>query len=393
MLALRLPELLLLLLLTVPGDARWGTRLNPRAELSQFLQNISWQHNSRISKALRKSVLDILERQPEPDLFRLRRVPFRPIGDLPGFRGYDSKDHPERTRTERRAGAPVGGSVLQARNSPNDMKFEKGRPHIYEKRTDKGVQLFCSVAYQAQVSIFWTLNGRPLEDYDSMTEETVPEGRVSSLSIKNLARLPTVTGVYTFNCTTLTDYDLATVHLDVTIPLSDMCRDQDTDCSERMAVCKDMNCACEGYYKVKLMSKHVTCRSEAFLETPCMYNEQCLSTTEHSECTSRGWCACIKGYGRTEDHKCIPKVGARSRCNSEDECADYDATCILNHCTCFSHKKEQGDRCVNIAERLESRRLPYNDAPGLGSCSLVLSAIIVGGLLSAGLGTEHSTLA
>lgn len=127
MLALRLPELLLLLLLTVPGDARWGTRLNPRAELSQFLQNISWQHNSRISKALRKSVLDILERQPDPDLFRLRRVPFRPIGDLPGFRGYDSKDHPERTRTERRAGAPVGGSVLQARNSPNDMKFEKGR--------------------------------------------------------------------------------------------------------------------------------------------------------------------------------------------------------------------------------------------------------------------------
>ncbi|KAM7283132.1 uncharacterized protein ISCGN_000278 [Ixodes scapularis] len=353
MLPLGLSPLLLLLLPVVPCNGFRKAKLSPRLELSQFLQNVSWQHDPRLSKALRQSVLDIMERRPGPDLFRRQRAPFRPVGDLQIFRSFSPRGHLQRPGMVRRG--PAGGSARQAANRPK-MKFEKGKPHIYEKRSEKSVDLFCSVAYQAQVSIFWTLNGKPLEDYDSLSEETVPEGRISSLSINTLTRLPTRTGVYTFNCTTLTDYDLATVHLDVSLPLSDECGGQhNTDCAERIAVCRDKSCVCEGYYKVKLNSVHVTCRNEAFLETPCMYDEQCLSTSNHSECTSRGWCACLKGYGRTEEQKCVPKVGARSRCNSEDECADYDATCILNHCTCFSHKKEFGDRCINIAEHMKSR--------------------------------------
>ncbi|XP_064485179.1 uncharacterized protein LOC135397503 [Ornithodoros turicata] len=340
-------------------------RLNSKLKLAQLMKNISWQHDIGLSNTLRKSVLDILEQQPEPGQ---RMMAFRAIGEPEGFRSLGSRS--QRTRLERRSlDTPGSRSAVDVRT----MKFERGRPHIYEKRTQKGVELSCSVGYQAQVSIFWTLNGRPLEDYDLLSEETVPEGRVSNLVIKNLARLPTSTGVYTFNCTTLTDYDLSTVHLDVNIPLSDMCKD--ADCSERMAVCRDMSCACEGYYKVRLTSKHVTCRDESYLETPCMYNEQCLSTTKHSECTSKGWCACVKGYGRTDHNKCVPKVGVRSRCNSEDECADYDATCILNHCTCFSHKRELGDRCVSISSlstSMEGYKFSAGDRSAPPTVSLVL---------------------
>lgn len=370
MLSLRL-SVLLPLLMAPSGGARWAW--GPRAELSQYLQNISWQHDSHLSEELRKSVLDILERQPSRGLLHRRRVPFRPVGDLQAF-GNTATKKPwsQRIRPEHHWGFPVGGSILSAKNSPPNMKFEKGKPQIYDVRFGKGLQLYCSVAYQSQVSIFWTLNGKPLEDYDSLSEETVPEGRVSSVLIKSLTRLPTMTGVYTFNCTTLTDYDLATVHVDVSVPLSDACQEPGTECAERMAVCRGASCACEGYYKVQLLSKHVTCRSEAYLETPCMYDEQCLNTTEHSECTSRGWCACLKGYGRTEDHKCVPKVGARSRCNSEEECADYDATCILNHCTCFIHKKELNDRCVNLAEHLEGSKLPYGRGGRLSSVAEVV---------------------
>ncbi|XP_077523789.1 uncharacterized protein LOC144134849 [Amblyomma americanum] len=357
MLSLRF-SVLLPLLVAPSGGARWAW--GPRAELSQFLQNMSWQHDPHISEELRKSVLGILGRQPSPGLLHRRRVPFRPIGELPVFGSLAGRvSRSPRSRTDHHSGLPVGGSILTAKNRPQNMKFERGKPNIYDVHMGKSVQLFCSVAYQSQVSIFWTLNGKPLEDYDSLSEETVPEGRVSSVLIKSVTRLPTMTGVYTFNCTTLTDYDLATVHLDVNMPLSDACQDTSTECADRMAVCKNSACVCEGYYKVRLLSKHVTCRSEAYLETPCMYDEQCLNTTEHSECTGHGWCACLKGYGRTEEHKCVPKVGARSRCNSEEECADYDATCILNHCTCFSHKKELNDRCVNLAEHLEANKLPY----------------------------------
>lgn len=377
MLPLRL-SVLLPLLVAPSGGFRWTP--GPKVELSQFLQNVSRQHDPRLSGAVRSSVLGILERQPVHGLLLQRRRPrFRPVGEMQMFRGLVTRGgRMPRAKQDRRSGAPIGGPALTIKNSPQNMKFERGKPHVYHVRIDKGVQLFCSVAYQSQVSIFWTLNGKPLEDYDQLSEESVPEGRVSSVLIKSLARLPTMTGVYTFNCTTLTDYDLATVHLDVSAPLSDSCQEHGPECAERMAVCRGGSCVCEGYYKVRLASKHVTCRSEAYLETPCMYDEQCLNTTEHSECTSRGWCACLKGYGRTEGHKCVPKVGARSRCNSEEDCADYDATCILNHCTCFSHKKEVNDRCVNLADHLEGSKLPY----GSGPCSCpALSLLMVAALL------------
>uniref|UniRef100_A0A224YRG4 Uncharacterized protein n=1 Tax=Rhipicephalus zambeziensis TaxID=60191 RepID=A0A224YRG4_9ACAR len=137
MLSLRL--LVLLPLLVAPsGGARWAW--GPKAELSQYLQNMSWHHDSHLSEELRKSVLDILERQPSPGLLHRRRVPFRPVADLQVFGSVATKESRQpRIRPEHRSGMPVGGSILAAKNSPPNMRFEKGAiTSVHRRGHDSG---------------------------------------------------------------------------------------------------------------------------------------------------------------------------------------------------------------------------------------------------------------
>lgn len=223
-------------------------------------------------------------------------------------------------------------------------------------RDDK-VAFYMSVSFEEQVAFHWYLNGRPLEEYDSMqildmnaaTEagNKSTRSRVSQIEIEHLLKLPTSTGKYEINCTATVDYTQHSLKYVIEPQLTDDC--PPANCYDRHAICRNGKCVCDSPYPVRLSSVHTTCRTESFLETPCHHHEQCQYTTNNSECLEQGWCACKKSFGRTPQHVCVKKSGVNSRCDSDVQCAVYNATCILSHCTCNSDYMEENDHCVVLS--------------------------------------------
>ncbi|KAL3190873.1 hypothetical protein MRX96_019124 [Rhipicephalus microplus] len=223
-------------------------------------------------------------------------------------------------------------------------------------RDDK-VAFYMSVSFEDQVAFHWYLNGRPLEEYDSMQildMNSVAEAgnkstrsRVSQIEIEHLLKLPTSTGKYEINCTATVDYTQHSLKYVIEPQLTDDC--PPANCYDRHAICRNGKCVCDSPYPVRLSSVHTTCRTESFLETPCHHHEQCQYTTNNSECLEQGWCACRRSFGRTPQHMCVKKSGVNSRCDSDNQCAVYNATCILSHCTCSSDSMEENDHCVVVS--------------------------------------------
>lgn len=223
-------------------------------------------------------------------------------------------------------------------------------------RDDK-VAFYMSVSFEDQVAFHWYLNGRPLEEYDSMqildmnaaaeAGNKSTRSRVSQIEIEHLLKLPTSTGKYEINCTATVDYTQHSLKYVIEPQLTDDC--PPANCYDRHAICRNGKCVCDSPYPVRLSSVHTTCRTESFLETPCHHHEQCQYTTNNSECLEQGWCACKRSFGRTPQHVCVKKSGVNSRCDSDNQCAVYNATCILSHCTCNSDSMEENDHCVVVS--------------------------------------------
>lgn len=223
-------------------------------------------------------------------------------------------------------------------------------------RDDK-VAFYMSVSFEDQVAFHWFLNGRPLEEYDSMQilDMNAPtdagnkstHSRVSQIEIEHLLKLPTSTGKYEINCTATVDYTQYSLKYVIEPQLTDDC--PPANCYDRHAICRNGKCVCDSPYPVRLSSVHTTCRTESFLETPCHHHEQCQYTTNNSECLEQGWCACKTSFGRTPQHVCVKKTGVNSRCDSDGQCAVYNATCILSHCTCNSDSMEENDHCIVVS--------------------------------------------
>lgn len=223
-------------------------------------------------------------------------------------------------------------------------------------RDDK-VSLYTSVAFEDQVAFHWYLNGQPFEEYDSMQildmNSVLDSGnksihsRVAQIEVEHLLKLPTSDGKYEINCTVTVDYVQHSLKYVIEPQLTDDC--PPANCYDRHAICRNGKCVCDSPYPVRLASVHTTCRTESFLETPCHHHEQCQYTTNNSECLEQGWCACKRGFGRTPQHVCIKKTGVNSRCDGDGQCAIYNATCILSHCTCNSDSMEENDHCVVVS--------------------------------------------
>ncbi|CAN8001572.1 unnamed protein product [Ixodes pacificus] len=280
--------------------------------------------------------------------------------------------------------------VLAGRKSINltSLSYVLKKPFLtvqaQDLNRDDKVSFYVSVAFEDQVIFHWFLNGKPFEEYDSMqtvdmksfvepaTNKTL-FSRVSIVEVDHLLKLPTVSGKYEIHCAVTVDLTQKDVKHVLTPQLTDFC--PPANCFDRHAICSNGKCICAAPYPVMLTSVHSTCRTESFLETPCYHNDQCLYTTNNSECIDQGWCACKKGYGRTVQHLCVQKTGVNSRCDSDAQCKAFNASCILSHCTCNSDSVEEGDHCVVISRsvnRLHSSAVSLHRFQEIGTAVLVV---------------------
>lgn len=234
---------------------------------------------------------------------------------------------------------------------PMELGKVKIRPAHAVLSSNDTLQLECFVGYNTHASVSWTLNDRVLLEVDESKLQTIDykgvKVMISTIFIRNVLKLPTFKEIYVFKCIYLFDDEMQTAQSVVHARVSDDCQ-TDKDCAPRNARCVSSRCACASpQYPVKLQSVHTTCRVEAFLETECVYDEQCESVEPKSECTVHHWCACIHGYARDAWSNCLPKnAGLRSRCNSDRDCAAVGANCVLNHCSCLGDAEERGGKCV-----------------------------------------------
>ncbi|KAK8759816.1 hypothetical protein V5799_028916 [Amblyomma americanum] len=236
-------------------------------------------------------------------------------------------------------------------NHPMELGKVKVRPpHVVLSNNDT-LLLECFVGYNTHASVSWTLNDRVLLEVDESKVQTIDykgvKVMVSSILIRNVLKLPTFKEIYVFKCIYLFDDEMQTAQSVVHARVTDDCQ-TDQDCAPRNARCVNSRCSCSNtQYPVKLQSVHTTCRVEAFLETECLYDEQCESVEPKSECTVHHWCACIHGYARDAWSNCLPKnSGLKTRCNSDRDCADLGASCVLSHCSCLGDTDERGGKCV-----------------------------------------------
>ncbi|XP_065304775.2 uncharacterized protein [Dermacentor albipictus] len=234
---------------------------------------------------------------------------------------------------------------------PMELGKVKIRPaHVVLSNNDT-LQLECFVGYNTHASVSWTLNDRVLLEVDESKIQTIDykgvKVMVSSILIRNVLKLPTFKEIYVFKCIYLFDDEMQTAQSVVHARVTDDCQ-TDQECAPRNARCVNSRCTCAStQYPVKLQSVHTTCRVEAFLETECLYDEQCENVEPKSECTVHHWCACIHGYARDAWSNCLPKsTGLRTRCNSDRDCADLGANCVLSHCSCLGDLEERSGKCV-----------------------------------------------
>lgn len=234
---------------------------------------------------------------------------------------------------------------------PMELGKVKIRPAHVVLSTNDTLQLECFVGYNTHASVSWTLNDRVLLEVDESKIQTIDykgvKVMVSSILIRNVLKLPTFKEIYVFKCIYLFDDEMQTAQSVVHARVTDDCQ-TDQECAPRNARCVNSRCACAStQYPVKLQSVHTTCRVEAFLETECLYDEQCENVEPKSECTVHHWCACIHGYARDAWSNCLPKsTGLRTRCNSDRDCADLGANCVLSHCSCLGDLEERGGKCI-----------------------------------------------
>uniref|UniRef100_A0A131YQN3 Ig-like domain-containing protein n=1 Tax=Rhipicephalus appendiculatus TaxID=34631 RepID=A0A131YQN3_RHIAP len=260
------------------------------------------------------------------------------------------------------AGALASGNATKLFNVSNAQKvvgdehpMELGkvkiRPAHVVLSTNDTLQLECFVGYNTHASVSWTLNDRVLLEVDESKIQTIDykgvKVMVSSILIRNVLKLPTFKEIYVFKCIYLFDDEMQTAQSVVHARVTDDCQ-TDQECAPRNARCVNSRCTCAStQYPVKLQSVHTTCRVEAFLETECIYDEQCENVEPKSECTVHHWCACIHGYARDAWSNCLPKsTGLRTRCNSDRDCGDLGANCVLSHCSCMGDLEERSGKCV-----------------------------------------------
>ncbi|CAN7999080.1 unnamed protein product [Ixodes hexagonus] len=235
---------------------------------------------------------------------------------------------------------------------PMELGKVKIRPAHVVLSTNDTLQLECFVGFNTHASVSWTLNDRVLFEVDESRIQTIDykgvKIMVSSILIRNVLKLPTFKEIYVFKCIYLFDDEMQTAQSVVHARVTDDCQ-TDHDCMPRNAKCTNSRCACtNSLFPVKLQSVHTTCRVEAFLETECLYDEQCENVEPKSECTVHHWCACIHGYARDAWSNCLPRVsGLRTRCNSDRDCIDLGASCVLSHCSCLGDLEEKNGRCVS----------------------------------------------
>lgn len=240
---------------------------------------------------------------------------------------------------------------------PMELGKVKIRPaHVVLSANDT-LQLECFVGYNTHASVSWTLNDRVLLEVDEAKVQTIEykgvKVMVSSIFIRNVLKLPTFKEIYVFKCIYLFDDEMQTAQSVVHARVTDDCQ-SDHDCAPRNGRCVNARCACTNpQFPVKLQSVHTTCRVEAFLETECLYDEQCESVEPKSECTVHHWCACLHGYARDAWSNCLPKTnaGLRSRCNSDRDCAEHGASCVLSHCSCLGEAEERNGQCVQRSSK------------------------------------------
>ncbi|XP_037505129.1 uncharacterized protein LOC119381306 [Rhipicephalus sanguineus] len=234
---------------------------------------------------------------------------------------------------------------------PMELGKVKIRPAHVVLSTNDTLQLECFVGYNTHASVSWTLNDRVLLEVDESKIQTIDykgvKVMISSILIRNVLKLPTFKEIYVFKCIYLFDDEMQTAQSVVHARVTDDCQ-TDQECAPRNARCINSRCACAStQYPVKLQSVHTTCRVEAFLETECLYDEQCENVEPKSECTVHHWCACIHGYARDAWSNCLPKsAGLRTRCNSDRDCVDLGANCVLSHCSCLGDLEERSGKCV-----------------------------------------------
>lgn len=235
---------------------------------------------------------------------------------------------------------------------PMELGKVKIRPAHVVLSTNDTLLLECFAGYNTHASVSWTLNDRVLLEVDESKIQTIDykgvKVMVSSIFIHNVLKLPTFKEIYVFKCIYLFDDEMQTAQSVVHARVTDDCQN-DHDCAPRNARCVNSRCACTNtQFPVKLQSVHTTCRVEAFLETECLYDEQCENVEPKSECTVHHWCACIHGYARDAWSNCLPKTsGLRTRCNSDRDCIDLSASCVLSHCTCIGELEERSGRCIS----------------------------------------------
>ncbi|KAM7291938.1 uncharacterized protein ISCGN_025236 [Ixodes scapularis] len=235
---------------------------------------------------------------------------------------------------------------------PMELGKVKIRPAHVVLSTNDTLQLECFVGYNTHASVSWTLNDRVLFEVDVSRIQTIDYKGVkimaSSILIRNVLKLPTFKEIYVFKCIYLFDDEMQTAQSVVHARVTDDCQ-TDHDCAPRNAKCANSRCACtNSLFPVKLQSVHTTCRAEAFLETECLYDEQCENVEPKSECTVHHWCACINGYARDAWSNCLPRSsGLRTRCNSDRDCIDLGASCVLSHCSCLGELQEKNGRCIS----------------------------------------------
>ncbi|CAN7991934.1 unnamed protein product [Ixodes pacificus] len=169
---------------------------------------------------------------------------------------------------------------------------------------DGGVNLSCSVAYRDAVHTSWSIDGRPPDDsaLESILTGHAGPGlwlRDHRLELRRLDRLPSASGRYQLACMAVADGNLSRASLFVASLFGDACRG-DAQCTPRGAQCRGGRCRCTGALKVRLASRHTTCRHAAFLDWPCVYHEQCQ--IHGSRCGPEGTCVCTEPFvaqGRT----------------------------------------------------------------------------------------------
>ncbi|KAL1483408.1 hypothetical protein MTO96_033215 [Rhipicephalus appendiculatus] len=207
----------------------------------------------------------------------------------------------------------------------------KIRPAHVVLSTNDTLQLECFVGYNTHASVSWTLNDRVLLEVDESKIQTIDykgvKVMVSSILIRNVLKLPTFKEIYVFKCIYLFDDEMQTAQSVVHARVTDDCQ-TDQECAPRNARCVNSRCTCAStQYPVKLQS--------------------CENVEPKSECTVHHWCACIHGYARDAWSNCLPKsTGLRTRCNSDRDCGDLGANCVLSHCSCMGDLEERSGKCV-----------------------------------------------